>query len=569
MTIGLQNHLKRKLMREEKKCHRSSWPKVVVRKWLNIRKGGDEFFSDQTENAAIERRRKSSDDGTYAVVPEELSEQWLVESGDAFQRLGFGQLSSPTTGSPSLRLMVGTWNVGGKSPHNGLNLTDWLRTKAPADIYVLGFQEIVPLNAGNVIGPEDCGPADKWISLIREALNGNTINHHASKKSHTPSNRSPPAKPRTSFADLLSSDLDEHDQGSPNSPFPWNNENHSPSPPHRSGHHSNTPQQRYLLAASKQMVGIFLCVWIRDDLYRHITSLKVSCVGRGLMGRLGNKGSISISMTLQGTTFCFVCTHLASGEKGGYATRRNLDVMEILKRTRFSNSHRTPRTHFSQRANTILDHDKIIWLGDLNYRLASSYGSTHELLERNDWQALLEKDELRIEQRAGRVFEGWREGEIYFAPTYKYHTNSDRYVLQSCTSKEKPRTPAWCDRILWRGEGMKQMCYVRGESRFSDHRPVYSIFSVELNLPSMPSSTSTSSTYNKTINNNNNNSNSNRRGAAVESKSEVTSPSHFHREFLAGDKTHSCIESAPRFLMINTTTTTTTTNTTPTYFPVL
>lgn len=39
-----------------------------------------------------------------------------------------------------------------------------------------------------------------------------------------------------------------------------------------------------------------------------------------------------------------------------------------------------------------------------------------------------------------------------------------------------------CDRILWKGEGLKQSCYVRGESKFSDHRPVYSVFSSQLNL---------------------------------------------------------------------------------------
>ncbi|RWW45328.1 hypothetical protein BHE74_00048836, partial [Ensete ventricosum] len=37
-----------------------------------------------------------------------------------------------------------------------------------------------------------------------------------------------------------------------------------------------------------------------------------------------------------------------------------------------------------------------------------------------------------------------------------------------------------CDRILWRGKGMKQMWYLRGESRFSDHRPVCSLFAVRL-----------------------------------------------------------------------------------------
>jgi hypothetical protein len=37
-----------------------------------------------------------------------------------------------------------------------------------------------------------------------------------------------------------------------------------------------------------------------------------------------------------------------------------------------------------------------------------------------------------------------------------------------------------CDRILWRGEGMDQHWYARGESRFSDHRPVSSLFSARI-----------------------------------------------------------------------------------------
>ncbi|KAK4419113.1 Type I inositol polyphosphate 5-phosphatase 8 [Sesamum alatum] len=496
-------------MREEPKYLKSSWPKVVVRKWLNIKSGRDEFHSDYKTNALIQRRRKScSDDGLYVVVPEELSEQWLMETSNEIERPGFSQLPPPATSTRNLRMFVGTWNVGGKSPHDGLNLSDWLRTKASADIYVLGFQEIVPLNAGNVLGPEDSGPAAKWISLIRQALNDNSV----AKQSLSPNDQHPPySKPRVSFSDLLSLEDELVERKGLRSESCSSEEGR----PEESGKH------KYCLAASKQMVGIFLCVWVREDLYPHISSLKVSCVGRGIMGYLGNKGSISISMTLHQTSFCFVCTHLASGEKEGDAIRRNLDVMEILRRTRFSNLSRFPTQ--SVPPDSILDHDKIIWLGDLNYRLASSCGDTYELVEKNNWQALLEKDELRIEQKAGRVFKGWEEGEIYFAPTYKYHTNSDRYVVQTSTPKEKRRTPAWCDRILWKGEGLKQMCYVRGESRFSDHRPVYSLFSVELNLPRYPypSSKITSTT--------------------------IPSSTPPAEEFLLVARTQGCIETAPRF----------------------
>ncbi|CAL0309834.1 unnamed protein product [Lupinus luteus] len=298
------------------------------------------------------------------------------------------------------------------------------------------FQEIVPLNAGNVLGPEDSGPLSKWLGLIREALNNNSCE---------PDQRGS-LKPKPNFS--------ENDESCTKSP---------------------KDERGYCLVGSKQMVGIFLCVWVRADLYKHVNNMKVSCVGRGIMGYFGNKGSISISMKLYNTTFCFVCTHLASGEKDGDEVRRNLDVSEILKKTKFPHSFKSP-CH----PQNILEHDNVVWLGDLNYRLVAGYDDTHELLKKKNWSALLEKDQLRIEQRAGRVFKGWNEGGICFAPTYKYLANSDDYVAQ--TSKEKRRTPAWCDRILWKGDGLKQMCYVRGESKFSDHRPVYSLFSVQLDL---------------------------------------------------------------------------------------
>lgn len=46
---------------------------------------------------------------------------------------------------------------------------------------------------------------------------------------------------------------------------------------------------RYCLVASKQMVGIYLTVWVKSDLRDDVRNMKVSCVGRGLMGYLGNK----------------------------------------------------------------------------------------------------------------------------------------------------------------------------------------------------------------------------------------------------------------------------------------
>ena len=132
---------------------------------------------------------------------------------------------------------------------------------------------------------------------------------------------------------------------------------------------------RYCLVVSKQMVGIFLTVWVKSDLRDDVRNMKVSSVGRRLMGYLSNKGSIS--MSLHQTNFCFVCSHLTSGQKEGDELRRNSDVMEIVRKTRY------PRVHGMGDENspqTILEHDRIIWLEELNYQTALPYRSAKALV---------------------------------------------------------------------------------------------------------------------------------------------------------------------------------------------
>ncbi|KAK3430637.1 hypothetical protein EUGRSUZ_E02489 [Eucalyptus grandis] len=95
-------------------------------------------------------------------------------------------------------------------------------------------------------------------------------------------------------------------------------------------------QMKYGLVAIKQMVGIFVTVWIRRELIQHVSHLRISCTSRGIMGCLGNKGCISVSMLFHQKSFCFICSHLAYGEKEGDELRRNSDVVEILKNTQFA-----------------------------------------------------------------------------------------------------------------------------------------------------------------------------------------------------------------------------------------
>ncbi|XP_071725464.1 type IV inositol polyphosphate 5-phosphatase 7-like isoform X5 [Rutidosis leptorrhynchoides] len=516
-------------MREEiSNKNKFSWSKSVIRKWFRIKSKCGEFQADKVVHGGGDSEWRN----TFSEREPPAIKKTKTEKSTERVRRSRVDLDHPQIiNVHNYSIFAATWNVGGKSPSSNMNLDDWLHAAPPADIYVLGFQEVVPLNAANILGAEDNGPAKKWLSLIRRTLN-NRPGTSGGSGCYTPSPIPDPVAeydadfegssrqktanmfhrrsfqaPRRSYRNendpsMSQARLDRRysvcdraifgqrpsDYSSSHRPsdFSWGSSDDDYGPMEDSpSTNSFSPasdgsrfgHSRYCLVSSKQMVGVYLTVWVKTDLREHVRNMKVSCVGRGLMGYLGNKGSVSVSMLLHQTSFCFVCSHLTSGQKEGDELRRNSDFMEIVKKTRFP---RVQGLNDEKSPETIMEHDRIIWLGDLNYRIALSYRSAKALVEMQNWRALLEKDQLRIEQRRGRVFQGWNEGKIYFPPTYKYLTNSDRYTGDSLHHKEKRRTPAWCDRILWYGGGLHQLSYVRGESRFSDHRPVYSVFWAEV-----------------------------------------------------------------------------------------
>ncbi|KAL6001236.1 Type IV inositol polyphosphate 5-phosphatase 9 [Asimina triloba] len=84
----------------------------------------------------------------------------------------------------------------------------------------------------------------------------------------------------------------------------------------------------------------------------------------------------------------------------------------------------------------------VVWFGDLNYRISMAEEKTRWLVGKMDWQNLLENDQLRAERTNGGIFNGWKEGPIEFAPTYKYYPNSDKYYDSNHGRRRRKRQSA-------------------------------------------------------------------------------------------------------------------------------
>ncbi|XP_040938024.1 type I inositol polyphosphate 5-phosphatase 5 isoform X3 [Gossypium hirsutum] len=480
-------------------------PKIFSSKRRGRGGSDDDFASSECDTISADLEKKIASRNKDLLEASSYIRRSFMErkeSGGLLEGLNLSNFEcsmASMTEIRDFRIFVATWNVGGRTPNSDMNLEDFLLMEHSADIYVCGFQEIVPLNAGNILVSEDNEPAAKWLALINQALNKP---HHSSSNS-TPDSGNDLKNSNTNVSKESKSPTNAHIFDKPvlkvlNKNFRAGSSllktcNCPADSTSGENRRKKTVQDlaneldlgsRYNIA-SKQMVGLFLSVWARKELVPYISHVRVCSVGRGIMKRLGNKGCIAVSISLHQTSFCFVCSHLASGEKEGDEIKRNADVSEILKGIQFPIVCKTPN-HLAP--EKIIEHEnceycsRVIWLGDLNYRVALSYETTKSLLEDNNWDTLLEKDQLNMEREAGRVFDGFKEGRILFAPTYKYSQNSDSYAGENGKSKKKRRTPAWCDRILWRGSGIEQLSYIRGETRFSDHRPVSSLFSVEVQV---------------------------------------------------------------------------------------
>ncbi|KAM4701846.1 synaptojanin-1 [Discoglossus pictus] len=338
-----------------------------------------------------------------------------------------------------IRVCVGTWNVNGGKQFRSIafknqTLTDWLldapriagisefqdRRCKPIDIFVIGFEEMVELNAGNIVNASTTNQK-LWAAELQKTI---------------------------------------------------------------------SRDNKYVLLASEQLVGVCLFIYIRPQHAPFIRDVAVDTVKTGMGGATGNKGAVAIRMLMHTTSLCFVCSHFAAGQS--QVKERNEDYMEISRKLSFP------------MGRMLFSHDYVFWCGDFNYRIDLPNEEVKELIRNQNWDSLVLGDQLVNQKNNSQVFRGFIEGKVNFAPTYKYDLFSDDY-----DTSEKCRTPAWTDRILWRrrkwpfdksaedldllnsslqdGKNMQYtwnpgslLHYGRAELKTSDHRPVVALIDVDI-----------------------------------------------------------------------------------------
>ncbi|XP_013605714.1 PREDICTED: type I inositol polyphosphate 5-phosphatase 13-like isoform X1 [Brassica oleracea var. oleracea] len=333
---------------------------------------------------------------------------WYVASPGPLDNIIRTELSQKETlyaRQDSVRVLIGTWNVGqGRASHGAL--MSWLGSvTSDVGIVVVGLQE-VDMGAGflamsaakETVGLEGSVAGQWWIDAIGKAL-------------------------------------DE--------------------------------KKTFERMGSRQLAGLLISLWARKEIRTHVGDLDVAAVPCGFGRAIGNKGGGGLRIRVYDRTMCFVNCHLAAHLEA--VNRRNADFNHIFRLMVFSRGQNlsnaaaagastaaytlktttNPSPGAEEVKSDLAAADMIAFCGDFNYRLYGiTYDEARDFITQRSFDWLREMDQLRQEMKLGKVFQGMREALITFPPTYKFERN--RSGLGGYDSGEKKRIPAWCDRVIYR-----------------------------------------------------------------------------------------------------------------------
>jgi endonuclease/exonuclease/phosphatase family metal-dependent hydrolase len=233
---------------------------------------------------------------------------------------------------------------------------------------------------------------------------------------------------------------------------------------------TNTIQaQGYVCIVKRAFWEMRLVVFVRKQFEPLISNVMASTEATGIMNLMGNKGGLITCFNILSSPIAIVSSHLNAHQ--GHVERRNEDFRSICTVDNIG----TPPFDLCSGFH------HVIWAGDLNYRIEMTFQEVVDATAKEDWDGMWPYDQLNQQMQLGRTFNGFQEGKIEFAPTYKFKKGTCTYDAES------KRIPAWCDRVLIRSfDGLDKKCLEykhHSNVLTSDHHPVSALWELEIVMP--------------------------------------------------------------------------------------
>ena len=173
----------------------------------------------------------------------------------------------------------------------------------------------------------------------------------------------------------------------------------------------------------QSMGGVYCCGLARKAIVPLLSQPSIHVKKLGANGMLANKAAVIFRYKIGMTSLSSICCHLAAHDQNW--EQRNNQWHEI--------------------AEDLKDDDYISFMGDLNYRINTTYEDCIAKVEKEtrDLKYLYDRDQLHETQLKDEIIAAFKEPEIKFNPTFKYDMGIDRY-----DTSPKHRVPSWTDRIL-------------------------------------------------------------------------------------------------------------------------
>ncbi|KAL6421706.1 hypothetical protein ACFW04_010936 [Cataglyphis niger] len=251
----------------------------------------------------------------------------------------------------------------------------------------------------------------------------------------------------------------------------------------------------HVLLTSSYLGTLHLALFLRRDLIWFCSIPEEDSFSTRTGTAFRTKGAVAIALMIFGTSFLFVTAHLTAHQDK--VKERVNDIKRIVRNLDLPKE--LPTRHKSK--DVTQNFDCVFWCGDLNFRLAQPREEVIQWITNTcfpqESPINLRKDQLRTILNEGAVLRGFEEASITFPPTYKYDPGT-----QNFDSSSKQRTPAYTDRILFKGKGHTRG-YIRRVSHesasshkdgaieclvydsvpsicTSDHKPVWGVFKTTL-----------------------------------------------------------------------------------------